>query len=129
MTRLIAGVILAGLLLSGCAAKNGAKTAEQKAAIKALAEKLEWLGTACFKLDVGGRIILIDPQQVKTNDQADLVLVTHGHTDHFYLPDYQKFKKDGQVFISGFKSVDNALLFQVGMKTNIMGIDIEAVPA
>ena len=64
---------------------------------RALSEGLQvtWLGHSTFKLrSPGGKILLIDPwvagnpacpDDQKTIDQLDLMLITHGHFDH--IPD------------------------------------------
>lgn len=54
---------------------------------------LTFLGHASFQIETGdGRVVLIDPwftanpalpPEWKLIDRADLILVTHGHTDHF----------------------------------------------
>jgi L-ascorbate metabolism protein UlaG (beta-lactamase superfamily) len=62
--------------------------------------RIEWLGHGSFKFtSVNGRVILMDPW-LKTNpvcpnrykekrgfQRVDLILWTHGHVDHFMLPD------------------------------------------
>jgi L-ascorbate metabolism protein UlaG (beta-lactamase superfamily) len=57
--------------------------------------ELTWFGTACFRIDTGREIILIDPYlsrnadarpiiRLKPSDvkKADRILLTHGHFDH-----------------------------------------------
>jgi L-ascorbate metabolism protein UlaG (beta-lactamase superfamily) len=54
--------------------------------------KITWLGHASFKITTaGGQVILIDPwisgptcpAELKKFDRVDLLLITHGHADHF----------------------------------------------
>jgi len=43
---------------------------------------LKWLGHASFKISVEGKIIYVDPYSGKCSEKADLILVTHSHSDH-----------------------------------------------
>ena len=60
--------------------------------------KIKWYGHAAFKLITGAGVhIIIDPYQSgafggaltygKITDEADVVLITHGHDDHNYTED------------------------------------------
>jgi len=44
--------------------------------------KLKWLGHASWKVKASGKTIYIDPYQGEYDEEADLVLVTHSHSDH-----------------------------------------------
>lgn len=53
--------------------------------------RLTWLGHATFKIEVDGKTFLIDPwvdsnpvcpDELKTFDALDVMLITHGHWDH-----------------------------------------------
>ena len=53
--------------------------------------RLTWLGHATVKLEFGGQTTLIDPwimdnpscpDELKTFDRIDTMLITHGHFDH-----------------------------------------------
>ncbi|MGI8945112.1 MAG: MBL fold metallo-hydrolase [Thermoleophilaceae bacterium] len=46
-------------------------------------DSLEWLGHSGFRLTAPGATIYIDPYRVSGGPKADLILVTHGHYDHF----------------------------------------------
>ena len=52
---------------------------------------LTWLGHATFKIEIDGKTLLIDPwvdsnpicpDELKTFDSLDVMLITHGHWDH-----------------------------------------------
>lgn len=48
-----------------------------------LLDAVEWLGHAGFRIDTGGATVYIDPYRVHDGPGADLILITHGHYDHF----------------------------------------------
>ncbi|WDT93060.1 MBL fold metallo-hydrolase [Thermoleophilum album] len=59
-----------------------------------LLEPVEWLGHAGFRLRLGRAFIYIDPYRVaRPAPQADLILVTHGHYDHFSPRDIEELAK------------------------------------
>ena len=86
-------VLMAGLLLAGAA--QAQTTAATSAPAKGKGE-LQWFAQSAFKLTTpGGKVIMIDPwltanpktpPEYKDLDKLgkiDLILVTHGHGDHF----------------------------------------------
>ncbi|GIX07379.1 MAG: UPF0173 metal-dependent hydrolase [Candidatus Poribacteria bacterium] len=57
-----------------------------------MAVTITWLGHATFRVDYDGKVMLIDPwvegnpvcpTRLKSFDRIDLMLITHGHSDHF----------------------------------------------
>ena len=55
-----------------------------------LVDEVEWLGHSGFRIRAGGRRIYIDPYRVPPGaPKADLILVTHGHFDHFSPQDIE----------------------------------------
>ena len=64
-----------------------------------LLDSLEWLGHAGFRLNVGKATLYIDPYRVEDGPPADLILVTHGHYDHFSPRDIDQLSHDGTVLI------------------------------
>ena len=60
-----------------------------------LLDSLEWLGHSGFRVDVrGGATIYIDPYRVRDGPQADLILITHDHYDHFSPQDVERLSGD-----------------------------------
>ncbi len=62
-----------------------------------LIDALEWLGHSGFRLRAGGprgTTIYIDPYRVAGGPKADLILVTHGHYDHFSPRDVERLVHD-----------------------------------
>jgi L-ascorbate metabolism protein UlaG (beta-lactamase superfamily) len=56
-----------------------------------LLDSLEWLGHAGFRIQVGRAVVYIDPYRVpEGSPQADLILITHGHYDHFSPRDLER---------------------------------------
>jgi L-ascorbate metabolism protein UlaG (beta-lactamase superfamily) len=56
-----------------------------------LLDSIEWLGHASFRLRVGRSTVYIDPYRIPAGaPPADLILITHGHYDHFSPQDVER---------------------------------------
>ena len=55
-----------------------------------LLDSIEWLGHSGFRIRAGGGVIYIDPYRVGDGPEADLILITHGHYDHFSPQDVER---------------------------------------
>jgi L-ascorbate metabolism protein UlaG (beta-lactamase superfamily) len=59
-----------------------------------LFDVLEWLGHSSFRLTVGRAVVYIDPYRIAEDaPPADLILVTHGHYDHFSPQDVERLSQ------------------------------------
>jgi L-ascorbate metabolism protein UlaG (beta-lactamase superfamily) len=61
-----------------------------------LLDSLEWLGHSGFRIRVGKAVVYIDPYRVpEGSPPADLILITHGHYDHFSPQDVERLSGKG----------------------------------
>jgi L-ascorbate metabolism protein UlaG (beta-lactamase superfamily) len=61
-----------------------------------LIEGVEWLGHSGFRVRVGRANVYIDPYRVPDGaPRADLILITHGHYDHFSIQDVERISERG----------------------------------
>ncbi|MFQ5864459.1 MAG: MBL fold metallo-hydrolase [bacterium] len=94
--------------------------------------EITWLGHDSFKIK-GESIIYIDPWKLKNGEQADIILITHDHYDHFSQEDIERIRTDETVVVAN-KTVAKSLngpvrIVEAGDKLSVKGVEIEAVPA
>ncbi|MFX0143631.1 MAG: MBL fold metallo-hydrolase [Candidatus Hodarchaeota archaeon] len=98
--------------------------------------EITWLGHAAFKVKThSGRIIYLDPYQIKKGEEkADIIVSTHSHGDHFDPGSIQKLMKDDTVVI-GPESIASSLQkfngtpLKLGDSFDYKDLSIELVPA
>ncbi len=100
--------------------------------------EIKWLGHSGFLLKGNGLNIYIDPFKLGSSEEkADIILITHGHYDHFSVEDLRKIIKPGTKFIGPADILSKTRPFGIvsfeiaepGKKININGIDISCVSA
>lgn len=108
--------------------------AEEKE-VKTMLKDIHWLGHDTFKI-VGDKVIYTDPFQLKKTGSmtpADIILITHEHYDHCSPDDVKKIQGPDTVIVTtpdcATKLKGNKKLVRPGDKINVMGIDIDVVPA
>lgn len=104
--------------------------------MKILNLDLERKGHDTFRI-AGSKVIYIDPFQLKSQDKADLVLLSHEHFDHLSREDLEKvctrethvvaspLCKDG---LKGLHAKATTFL-EAGQKVDVDGVEVRAVPA
>ncbi len=95
-------------------------------------EGIHWLGHASFRIE-NEQVIYIDPWKLKHPKLADLVLVTHGHYDHFSPDDIAKITKPDTVVICPFACAEKVRgqvrTIAPGQSMRIGNVRVEAVPS
>lgn len=61
---------------------------------------VKWLGHASFMTEAAGKVIYIDPHEGEYAKKADLILVTHSHSDHCNTSKINEIRKDDTVVIA-----------------------------
>lgn len=100
--------------------------------VEHLLHKLHWLGHDSFRLD-GPPVIYFDPWKLKKGlPLADLILVSHQHSDHCSPKDVKKITGPDTVVIAATLAAEQlpgARAVAPGDKLSVAGVQIEVVPA
>ncbi len=98
---------------------------------------INWLGQSGFLIK-NSLIIYTDPFQIKTEEKADIIFITHGHYDHCSISDIEKIAKKGTIIvipaacqskIMKLKEDVDIKIVNPGEQAIIKGIKVKAVPA
>lgn len=57
-------------------------------------EEIKWLGHSGFKIKGRGKILYIDPFDIKCGETADFIFITHSHGAHFSVNDLKKISAE-----------------------------------
>jgi L-ascorbate metabolism protein UlaG (beta-lactamase superfamily) len=105
-----------------------------KAAPEQVLKKISWLHHASFMIENRGKVIYIDPFEIKGLKQADFILITHDHPDHLSPSDIKKIYKKGTVIVCTKPCAEKLKQYlpkvvKPGDVFELGGIKCEAVPA
>jgi L-ascorbate metabolism protein UlaG (beta-lactamase superfamily) len=98
-----------------------------------LTANIHWLGHDSFRIDAEGVVIYIDPYRLKEGPKADLILITHDHSDHASMSDVALIQKQDTVIVT-IKAAAQKLSGQIktvlpGEELTEKGILIKTLPA
>jgi len=137
MTRKRASLLLCLPLLltvtlchSALAATATGKEAQN---MEKLTANIHWLGHDSFRIDGEGVVVYIDPYRLKDGPKADLILVTHDHSDHASMVDVALIQKQDTIIVT-IEAAAKKLSGQIktvkpGEEHTVKGIAIKTVPA
>jgi L-ascorbate metabolism protein UlaG (beta-lactamase superfamily) len=94
---------------------------------------ITWLGHASFQIKAEGKIIYVDPYEGEYSEKADLILVTHSHSDHCDPSKIQKVRKTETVIFAPkdcFSKIGGTVkTLKPGEETTFDKIKVKAVEA
>jgi L-ascorbate metabolism protein UlaG (beta-lactamase superfamily) len=100
--------------------------------------KITWLGHDGFKIEDGGKTLVIDPFQLKHNVPADYVLVSHEHQDHANAEDLKKVVKPHETIVMTIPAAKSEVekaspkeikIVKPGDTAKLGNFEVRAVPA
>lgn len=95
---------------------------------------IKWLAHASFQIKGDGKVVYVDLEKYgEASEKADLILVTHSHTDHCDPSKINKVRKEDTVIIAPEDCVSKiggtVKTLKPGEETTVNGIRIRAVEA
>jgi L-ascorbate metabolism protein UlaG (beta-lactamase superfamily) len=95
---------------------------------------VKWLAHASFQISGNGKVVYVDLEEYgKPVDKADLVLVTHSHTDHCDSAEIKQVRKNDTVVIAPADCVSKiggtVKTLKPGEEATVDGIKVRAVEA
>jgi len=95
---------------------------------------VKWLAHACFQIKAQGKVIYVDLEEYSDpSEKADLILVTHSHTDHCDPSKIQRVRTKDTVVIAPKDCVPkiggNVKSLKPGEETIVDSIRVRAVEA
>lgn len=98
--------------------------------------KITFIGHGTLMFDCGGKVVHVDPvgqyADYSKLPKADIILVTHEHSDHLDVKAIESVRKDTTILMMNEAcavKVKDGIVLKNGDRKEIDGFEIEAVPA
>jgi len=92
-----------------------------------LLDSLEWLGHAGFRITTRDAVVYVDPYRAPEGPPADVILVTHGHYDHYSPRDVERLSRK-HTWLIGPPAVAERARGQVKSIAAGQSLELEPVP-
>jgi L-ascorbate metabolism protein UlaG (beta-lactamase superfamily) len=94
------------------------------------AKKITWYGQNSLRIELEGKIIWIDPVGISVDEKADVILITHGHGDHYAPSLIKRLTGPSTVVLMGFDAPESFTYQRVkpGDVRTFSALTVEAVP-
>ena len=73
---------------------------QDKLSAEELIAKMTWTQQSCVKIELDETSIMFDPFMISEQENMDLVLISHGHGDHYKVDNYSKVANENTQFIT-----------------------------
>jgi L-ascorbate metabolism protein UlaG (beta-lactamase superfamily) len=93
-----------------------------------LRRSITWYGQSSLRIEIGGKLVWLDPVKVPVTEAADLILVTHDHGDHYSPEDIQRLSGPSTLVLAAFDGQPWTRI-RPGEKRVLGELTVEAVPA
>jgi L-ascorbate metabolism protein UlaG (beta-lactamase superfamily) len=93
-----------------------------------LSRMVQWYGQSSLRIEIGGKLVWLDPVKVPQTEMADLILITHDHGDHYSPADIKKLSGPATIVLAGFDGSSFPRI-RPGDKRAFGDLTVEAVPA
>ncbi|MDO8537831.1 MAG: MBL fold metallo-hydrolase [archaeon] len=99
--------------------------------------KISHIAHDCFKFNYS-KVAFIDPFKLKFGEEkADVIFITHDHSDHLSIEDINKIKKDSTIIVAPLNAKEklsffpeaNVVLMKEGESKTVDALKVKAVPA
>jgi L-ascorbate metabolism protein UlaG (beta-lactamase superfamily) len=94
---------------------------------------IKWLGHASFQIKTEGKTIYVDPYEGEYSEKADVILVSHSHSDHCDTSKIEKVRKADTVIVAPEDCVSkiggSVKILKSGEETTTDNIRVKAVDA
>jgi L-ascorbate metabolism protein UlaG (beta-lactamase superfamily) len=97
---------------------------------------ISWYGQSAIRIEMprpeGSCIVWIDPYKVDVKEKADLILITHPHSDHLDMASINRLRGEKTVIIGPSdvaRKVTGALVMAPGETKDMGWVTVEGVPA
>jgi L-ascorbate metabolism protein UlaG (beta-lactamase superfamily) len=61
---------------------------------------MHWIQQSCFRIEAAPFTIYTDPNSITVEDEADIILITHPHSDHYTAGDLDKISGPNTIIIA-----------------------------
>jgi len=97
------------------------------------AMRISWLGHDSFRLEGAKRVVYIDPYKLsRPQPDADLILVTHHHSDHLDLQAIAQLSKETTVVAGPHRVArqwSGCIEVKAGEEKELAGLKVRVIPA
>ena len=93
-----------------------------------LSRMIQWYGQSSLRIEMGGKLVWLDPVKVPIVEKADLILITHDHADHYSPADIKKLSGPTTIVLVGFDGSSFPRI-RPGDRRTFGDLSIEALPA